>query len=482
MDRLKKKVALTFDDVLLVPRRSAVLPKDVDTRTRLTKRICLNIPIMSAAMDTVTESQMAIMLAKEGGMGIIHKNMAAEQQASEVEHVKKFESGVIRNPITLAPEDTLGRVREIISKTGIGSFVVVERNRVVGILTSRDMWFRNDPNEKVRDVMTKKPITIQKPDTDHAIRIMNQHKIEKLPVVDATGRLKGLITISDLKKREKHPRSAKDGEGRLIVGGAIGPFDMKRAEALIKAGVDVIAVDTAHGHTENVIKTVKQLKKAYDIDIIAGNVATREGTLDLISAGANAIKVGMGPGSICTTRIIAGIGVPQITAVQECAKAAEKYKVAVIADGGIKNSGDIAKAIAAGARVIMIGSLFAGTEEAPGEVVYRGGRKYKKYRGMGSINAMKLGSKDRYAQADASKFVPEGVEGMVPYRGTVSEIVFQMVGGLRSSMGYCGCANIDEMHRKARFIRITKEGVKESHPHDVIITDEAPNYWSGPEV
>ncbi|MFH1237277.1 MAG: IMP dehydrogenase [Candidatus Aenigmatarchaeota archaeon] len=482
MDRLKKKVALTFDDVLLVPRRSTVLPKDVDTRTRLTKRISLNIPIMSAAMDTVTESQMAIMLAKEGGMGIIHKNMPVEKQADEVEHVKKFESGVIRNPITLRPDDTLGKVREIINKTGIGSFVVVERNRVVGILTSRDMWFKNDPSEKVRDAMTKKPITIQKPDTNHAIRIMNQHKIEKLPVVDAAGRLKGLITISDLKKREEFPHSAKDREGRLIVGGAIGPFDMKRAEALIKAGVDVIAVDTAHGHTENVIKTVKQLKKAYDIDIIAGNVATREGTLDLISAGANAIKVGMGPGSICTTRIIAGIGVPQITAVQECAKAAEKYKVAVIADGGIKNSGDIAKAIAAGARVIMIGSLFAGTEEAPGEVVYRGGRKYKKYRGMGSINAMKLGSKDRYAQADASKFVPEGVEGMVPYRGTVSEIVFQMVGGLRSSMGYCGCANIDEMRRKARFIRITKEGIKESHPHDVIITDEAPNYWSGPEV
>jgi len=330
--------------------------------------------------------------------------------------------------------------------------------------------------------MTKKPITIQKPDTDHAIRIMNQHKIEKLPVVDVAGRLKGLITISDLKKREEFPHSAKDREGRLIVGGAIGPFDMKRAEALVNAGVDLIAVDTAHGHTENVIKTVRQLKKAYDIDIIAGNVATREGTLDLISAGADAIKVGMGPGSICTTRIIAGIGVPQITAVQECARAAERHKVAVIADGGIKSSGDIAKAIAAGARVIMIGSLFAGTEEAPGEVVYRGGRKYKKYRGMGSINAMKLGSKDRYAQADASKFVPEGVEGMVPYRGTVSEIVFQMVGGLRSSMGYCGCANIDEMRRKARFIRITKEGVKESHPHDVIITDEAPNYWSGPEV
>ncbi|MCX6818274.1 MAG: IMP dehydrogenase [Candidatus Aenigmarchaeota archaeon] len=482
MDRLKKKVALTFDDVLLVPRRSAVLPKDVDTRTRLTKRIGLNIPIMSAAMDTVTESQMAIMLAKEGGMGIIHKNMSVEEQASEVEHVKKFESGVIRNPITLRPEDTMGKVREMINKTGIGSFVVVEKNKVVGILTSRDMWFRNDPNEKVRDVMTKKPITIQKPDTDYAIMIMNQHKIEKLPIVDAAGRLKGLITIADLKKREEFPHSAKDREGRLIVGGAIGPFDMKRAEALVNAGVDLIAVDTAHGHTENVIKTVRQLKKAYDIDIIAGNVATREGTLDLISAGADAIKVGMGPGSICTTRIIAGIGVPQITAVQECAKAAERHKIAVIADGGIKNSGDIAKAIAAGARVIMIGSLFAGTEEAPGEVVYRGGRKYKKYRGMGSINAMKLGSKDRYAQADASKFVPEGVEGMVPYRGTVSEIVFQMVGGLRSSMGYCGCANIDEMRRKARFIRITKEGIKESHPHDVIITDEAPNYWSGPEV
>ena len=481
MKRLRKKIALTFDDVLLVPRRSKVLPKDVDTRTRLTKHITLNIPIMSAAMDTVTESQMAIVLAREGGMGIIHKNMAAEQQAAEVEKVKKSESWIIRNPLTLSPEDNIGRAVELTDKTGIGSFVIIENGKVVGILTSRDMWFKERSDHKIRDIMTKNPITTTNPDIEKAKKIMDARKIEKLPIVDAAGRLKGLITVADLKKREKYPHSAKDKEGRLLVGAAIGPFDMKRVDALVKAGVDVIAVDTAHGHTDNVIRTVKEIKKKYNVDVIAGNVATKEGALDLLRAGADAVKVGMGPGSICTTRIIAGIGVPQITAVQECAEAAEKYKAAIIADGGIKNSGDIAKAIAAGARVVMIGSLFAGTEEAPGETVYKGGRKYKKYRGMGSINAMQLGSKDRYGQSEATKFVPEGVEGMVPYRGNVSEMVFQMVGGLRSSMGYCGCATIEEMHRNAKFIRITKEGVKESHPHDVIITEESPNYWSDSE-
>ena len=481
MKRLKRKLALTFDDVLLVPRRSRVVPKDVDTRTRLTRRISLSIPIISSAMDTVTESVMAIALAREGGMGIIHKNMPPEQQAKEVERVKKSESYIIRDPITLSPNDTLSKVWELTNKTGVGSFIVVENRKVIGILTSRDLWFKTNANDKVRDMMTKNPIIIHSTDMKEAIKIMDRHKIEKLPVVDAKGRLRGLITIADLKKTKKFPHSTKDKEGRLLVGAAIGPFDMKRVEMLIKAGADAITLDTAHGHSENVIKTVRQLRKAYDIDIIAGNVVTKEGTLDLISAGADAVKVGMGPGSICTTRIIAGIGVPQVTAVQDCSEAAEKHRIAVIADGGIRNSGDIAKAIAAGASAVMIGSLFAGTEEAPGEIVYKGGRKYKKYRGMGSIKAMQLGSKDRYGQMEATKFVPEGVEGVVPYRGSVNEMVFQMVGGLRSSMGYCGCATIDEMRKKAKFLRITKEGVRESHPHDVMITEEPPNYWSGTE-
>lgn len=451
----------------------------MSTRTKLTKRITLNIPIISAAMDTVTESRMAIVLAREGGMGIIHKNMPIERQAAEVEKVKKSESWIIRNPLTLNPEDNISRAVKLTNETGIGSFIVVENDKVVGILTSRDLWFKEKSDNKIRDIMTRDPITTTDPDIEKAKKIMNTHKIEKLPIVDAAGRLKGLIAIADLKKREKYPHAAKDDEGRLLVGAATGPFDMKRVDALVKAGADIIAVDTAHGHTDNVIRTVKEIKKKYDVEVIAGNVATGEGAIDLIKAGADAIKVGMGPGSICTTRIIAGIGIPQITAVQDCAEAAEKYGVAIIADGGIKNSGDIAKAIAAGARAVMIGSLFAGTEEAPGEVVYLGGRKYKKYRGMGSVKAMQLGSKDRYGQADANKFVPEGVEGMVPYRGNVSEMVFQMVGGLRSSMGYCGSATVLEMRKNAKFIRITKEGVKESHPHDVLITEESPNYWGG---
>ncbi len=429
MKRLRKKIALTFDDVLLVPRRSNILPKDVDTRTRLTRNIALNIPIISSAMDTVTEAMMAIALAQEGGMGIIHKNMPAEQQAKEVARVKKSESCIIRDPLTLGPDDELAKAWELASRTGIRSFVIVEDGRVVGILTSRDLWFKTNAREKVRNAMTKNPITTRSADMKEAIKIMDRHKIEKLPIVDGKGRLTGLITIADLKKGKKFPNSSKDREGSLLVGAAIGPFDMARADALIKAGADMIAIDTAHGHSENVIRTVRDIKKKYDIDVIAGNVATKEGTRDLISAGADIIKVGMGPGSICTTRIIAGIGVPQVTAVQECAEAAERFRVGVIADGGIRNSGDIAKAIAAGAKAVMIGSLFAGTEEAPGEVVYRGGRKYKKYRGMGSIKAMQLGSKDRYGQSEATKFVPEGVEGVVPYRGTVSEIVFQMVGG-----------------------------------------------------
>lgn len=481
MKRVRKKMALTFDDVLLVPRKSKVLPRDVKTRTKLSKKISLNIPIMSAAMDTVTEAKLAIALAQHGGIGIIHKNMTIEKQAKEVERVKKFESWIIRDPLTLSPDDNIAKAKEIMDKTGVGSFIIMERGKVVGILTNRDLWFRK-MNEKVRNVMTKDPITIQRPDVKEAVKIMDKHKIEKLPIVDKKGGLKGLITITDLQKSELFPNASKDNEGRLLVGAAIGPFDMKRVDALINAGVDIINIDTAHGHTENVIKTVRQIKKAYDIEVIAGNVVTKEGTKDLVSAGADAVKVGVGPGSICTTRIVTGIGVPQVTAIQDCSEAANKHGVSIIADGGVKNSGDIAKAIAAGANAVMIGSLFAGTEESPGEVVYIEGRKCKRYRGMGSMKAMKLGSADRYAQGDTIKFVPEGVEGAVPYRGSVSEMVFHMVGGLRSSMGYCGCENINEMRKRAKFLRITKEGIKESHPRGVTITEEPPNYWVDKEL
>ncbi|UCC91214.1 MAG: IMP dehydrogenase, partial [Candidatus Aenigmatarchaeota archaeon] len=359
---------------------------------------------------------------------------------------------------------------------------IVEKGKVVGILTNRVMWFVKNMNEKVLDVMTKNPITTQRPDVKEAVKIMDKHQIEKLPIVDRKGGLKGLITITDLRKSERFPNASKDNEGSLLVGAAIGPFDMKRVKALINAGVDVITVDTGHGHTENVIKTVSQIKKRYDIEVIAGNVATKEGTKDLISAGADAVKVGMGPGSICTTRIVAGIGVPQVTAIQDCSEVANKHGIPVIADGGVKNSGDIAKAIAAGASVVMIGSLFAGTEESPGEVVYIGGRKCKRYRGMGSMKAMKLGSSDRYAQGGAGKFVPEGVEGAVPYRGSLSEMIFQMVGGLKASMGYCGCRNINDMRKRAKFLRITKESIKESHPRGITITEEPPNYWIDKEL
>jgi len=477
MKNVRKRVALTFDDVLLIPMKSSFLPRDVDTSTRLTKKISLKIPIMSAAMDTVTESSLAIALAQEGGIGIIHRNVSVEQQAKEVERVKKYVSWIIRNPLTLSPNDKIAKAKEIMDKTDISSFIIVENGRVVGILTNRDMWFRGNLNEKIRNVMTKNPMTIERPDVKQAMKIMDKHKIEKLPVVDRNHRLRGLITITDIQKNKEFPNASKDKEGSLMVGAAVGPFDMERVEALVNAGADIINVDTAHGHSENVIKTVRQIKKAYDIEVIAGNVATKEGAGDLISAGADAIKVGIGPGSICTTRIISGTGVPQVTAIQEASEIADQYGISVIADGGIKNSGDIAKAIAAGARVVMIGSLFAGTEESPGEIVYMEGRKCKKYRGMGSIRAMQMGSKDRYGQTDSHKLVPEGVEGVVPYRGTVSEMVFQMVGGLRSAMGYCGCRTISDMRRKAKFVRITKEGMRESHPHDVTITEDSPNYW-----
>ncbi len=479
------KEALTFDDVLLVPNYSEVLPTQVDVRTRLTKRITLNIPIMSAAMDTVTEAELAIAIAREGGIGIIHKNMSIEEQAEEVDRVKRSESGMIVKPVTVRPDQTISEAENLMRKYKISGLPVVdERGKLLGIITNRDIRFVRDFSKKIEEVMTRENlITVPVGTTlEEAKEILHKYKIEKLPVVDENGYLKGLITIKDIEKREKYPNACKDELGRLRVGAAVGvgPEAVRRAEALIEAGVDVIVIDTAHGHSKGVLETVEKLKGLFpDMDIIAGNVATPEATEALIKAGADAVKVGIGPGSICTTRIVAGVGVPQLTAVAECSKVADKYDVSIIADGGIKFSGDIAKAIGAGARVVMIGSLFAGTKEAPGEVILYQGRSYKVYRGMGSLGAMKKGSKDRYFQSEVEekKLVPEGIEGMVPYRGPLADTIHQLVGGLRAGMGYCGAANIEEMRRKARFVKITSAGLKESHVHDVIITKEAPNYW-----
>ncbi|RUM88027.1 MAG: IMP dehydrogenase [Thermovibrio sp.] len=479
------KEALTFDDVLLVPNYSEVLPSQVDVRTRLTKRITLNIPIMSAAMDTVTESELAIAIAREGGIGIIHKNMTIEEQAEEVDRVKRSESGMIVKPVTVSPEQTIAEAEKLMRKYKISGLPVVdEEGKLLGIITNRDIRFVKDFSKKIREVMTRENlITVPVGTTlEEAKEILHRYKIEKLPVVDENGYLKGLITIKDIEKREKYPNACKDELGRLRVGAAVGvgPEAVRRAEALIDAGVDVIVIDTAHGHSKGVLETVEKLKGLFpEVDIIAGNVATPEATEALIKAGADAVKVGIGPGSICTTRIVAGVGVPQLTAVAECSEVGDKYDVSIIADGGIKFSGDIAKAIGAGARVVMIGSLFAGTKEAPGEVILYQGRSYKVYRGMGSLGAMKRGSKDRYFQSEVEekKLVPEGIEGMVPYRGPLADTIHQLVGGLRAGMGYCGAANIEEMRKKARFVRITSAGLKESHVHDVIITKEAPNYW-----
>jgi len=479
------KEALTFDDVLLVPNYSEVLPSQVDVRTRLTKRITLNIPIMSAAMDTVTESELAIAIAREGGIGIIHKNMTIEEQAEEVDRVKRSESGMIVKPVTVSPEQTIAEAEKLMRKYKISGLPVVdEEGKLLGIITNRDIRFVKDFSKKIREVMTRENlITVPVGTTlEEAKEILHRYKIEKLPVVDKNGYLKGLITIKDIEKREKYPNACKDELGRLRVGAAVGvgPEAVRRAEALIDAGVDVIVIDTAHGHSKGVLETVEKLKGLFpEVDIIAGNVATPEATEALIKAGADAVKVGIGPGSICTTRIVAGVGVPQLTAVAECSEVGDKYDVSIIADGGIKFSGDIAKAIGAGARVVMIGSLFAGTKEAPGEVILYQGRSYKVYRGMGSLGAMKKGSKDRYFQSEVEekKLVPEGIEGMVPYRGPLADTIHQLVGGLRAGMGYCGAANIEEMRKKARFVRITSAGLKESHVHDVIITKEAPNYW-----
>ncbi len=479
------KEALTFDDVLLIPNYSEVLPTQVDVRTKLTKRITLNIPIMSAAMDTVTESELAIAIAREGGIGIIHKNLSIEEQAEEVDRVKRSESGMIVKPVTVSPDQTIAEAEALMRKYKISGLPVTdESGKLLGIITNRDIRFVKDYSKKIKDVMTKENLKTVPVGTtlEEAKEILHKYKIEKLPVVDENGYLKGLITIKDIEKKEKYPNACKDELGRLMVGAAIGvgPEGFRRAEALIEAGVDVIVIDTAHGHSKGVIEMVEKIKGLFpDIDVIAGNVATPEGTEALIKAGADAVKVGIGPGSICTTRIVAGVGVPQLTAIAQCSEVADKYDISIIADGGIKFSGDIAKAIGAGARVVMIGSLFAGTKESPGELVLYQGRSYKAYRGMGSLGAMRRGSKDRYFQTEVEekKLVPEGIEGMVPYRGPLADTIHQLVGGLRSGMGYCGAANIEEMRKKARFVKITSAGLKESHVHDVIITKEAPNYW-----
>lgn len=472
---------LTFDDVLLVPAASDVLPYQVDLKTQLTRDISLNIPMISSGMDTVTESRMAIAMAREGGMGVIHKNMSIEEQAHEVDTVKRSEHGVIVDPIFLSPQNLLADAEELMHKYKISGVPITEHGKLVGIITNRDMRFETDLTRQIGACMTSEGLVTAPEGTslEMAKSILSKHRIEKLPLVDKAGNLKGLITIKDIEKATKYPNSAKDASGRLLVGAAVGVSkDMyDRLDALVAAKADIIIVDTAHGHSAGVLRTLKEIKQAYPhIPVIAGNVATAAGTEALIEAGADAVKIGIGPGSICTTRVIAGIGVPQITAVYESAKVAKRYGIPIIADGGIKYSGDIAKAIAAGANVVMMGNILAGTDESPGETVIYQGRSYKVYRGMGSLGAMKLGSKDRYFQSEAKKLVPEGIEGRVPYKGMLADTIFQMVGGLRASMGYCGCHNINEMIENTQFIQITAAGLKESHPHDVSITVEAPNY------
>ncbi|AFQ44642.1 MULTISPECIES: IMP dehydrogenase [Desulfosporosinus] len=480
-NRIINETALTFDDVLIVPAKSEVLPRDVDVSTYLTKKIKLNIPLMSAGMDTVTDSRMAISIAREGGIGIIHKNMSIKQQALEVDKVKRSEHGVITDPIYLNPTDTIMQALKLMERYKISGVPITVAGKLVGILTNRDLRFEKNYERLISEVMTKTNLVTAPVGTtlEHAQEILGQHKIEKLPIVDPEGMLKGLITIKDIEKARQYPNSARDESGRLLVGAAVGVTvdTLQRAEALVNARVDVIVLDTAHGHSKGVIEMVSLLKERFpETQIIAGNVATAEATRDLIEAGADGIKVGIGPGSICTTRVVAGIGVPQITAVMDCSEEAEKYGIPVIADGGIKFSGDIVKALAAGARIVMIGSLFAGTEESPGDLEIYQGRSFKVYRGMGSIGAMKEGSRDRYFQEKDQKLVPEGIEGRVPYKGPVSETIYQMIGGLRAGMGYCGTPNIDALRTKTHFIRITAAGLRESHPHDVTITKEAPNY------
>ncbi len=475
------KQGLTFDDVLLIPAKSELLPRDVDVSTYLTQKIKLNIPLMSAGMDTVTDSRMAIAIAREGGIGVIHKNMTIEQQALEVDKVKRSEHGVITDPIFLHPADKVQDALNLMARYRISGVPIIVEGKLVGILTNRDLRFEKDYSREIGEVMTKDNLVTAPVGTtlEHAKEILAHHRIEKLPIVDAQGYLKGLITIKDIEKARQYPNSAKDERGRLRVAAAVGVTadTMARTEALVKAGVDVIVVDTAHGHSFGVIKAVEEMRWRFqDIALIAGNVATAHATRDLIEAGADAVKVGIGPGSICTTRVVAGIGVPQITAILDCAEEAEKHGIPIIADGGIKFSGDIVKALAAGARVVMIGSLFAGTEESPGDIEIYQGRSFKVYRGMGSIGAMKEGSKDRYFQENEQKLVPEGIEGRVPYKGPLSETVYQMMGGLRAGMGYCGTHNIEGLRTETQFLQMTAAGLRESHPHDVTITKESPNY------
>ena len=477
---------LTFDDVLLVPAKSDVLPADVDLTTMLTQRIRLNVPVMNAAMDTVTEYRMAISVAREGGIGVIHKNMSIDMQAEQVDMVKRSENGVITNPFSLSAEHTLGDADALMAKFRISGVPIVdETGKLIGIITNRDMKFETDMSRRVDEVMTKEGLITGRVGTtlDEAKAILQKNRIEKMPIVDEAFKLKGLITIKDIEKVLKYPNSAKDASGRLLCAAAIGVTNdvLDRAGALIDAGVDVLVLDSAHGHSANIMRVASQVKEKYpDIQLVAGNVATAAATEALIKAGADCVKVGIGPGSICTTRVVAGIGVPQISAVLACAEMADKYGIPVIADGGIKYSGDIVKAIAAGAKVVMMGSMLAGCEEAPGEMEVFQGRQFKVYRGMGSLGAMAKGSKDRYFQEDNKKLVPEGVEGRVPYRGPVSETIYQMMGGLRSGMGYCGAHNIEELRTDSKFVRITAAGLKESHPHDIYITKEAPNYTMNP--
>jgi len=472
---------ITFDDVLLMPAKSDFVPSQAETSTQLTNNITINIPIVSAAMDTVTEAALAIALAQEGGIGIIHKNLSVEAQKMEVAKVKRSEHGVILDPVTLSPAEPVRRAQELMNVQNVSGIPIVDGKKLVGILTRRDLKFLKDLDEKINSVMTKDNLITGPAGTklEEAKEILQKHKVEKLLLVNSKGELAGLITMRDIDRVQQYPRAARDKRGRLRVGAAVSVHDYERIGALIKAEVDVLVVDTAHGHSQNVIDTVKKIKAEYDIDVIAGNIATGEAAGDLIAAGANAVKVGIGPGAICTTRIISGVGVPQVSAIINCAEVAEKHNIPVIADGGIRQSGDITKSIAAGASSVMIGSLFAGLKESPGQLVIYKGRQFKEYRGMGSLGAMVKGSAERYGQKSSDekdKLVPEGVEGRVPYRGTLDDFVYQLVGGLRAGMGYCGARNIEELRKNARFVCISPASVSESHPHDIQITKEAPNY------
>lgn len=476
---------ITFDDVLLIPRYSNVVPIECDVSTRLTRRIRLNIPLLSSPMDTVTEAEMAIALAQEGGLGVIHKNMSIDNQAKEVEKVKRSANGIIFDPITLPPEATVAQAREIMAQHNVSGLPIVKHGRLVGILTRRDLRFLESGEIRVAEVMTRNHLVTATGNVtlEEAEKILMANKVEKLLLVDENNALTGLITIKDIDKMRRFPNACKDRQGRLRVGAAVGVYEFERVESLIAKGVDVVVVDSAHGHSSNVIETVRQIKQRWDIDVVAGNVATREGCADLIAAGADAVKVGIGPGSICTTRVISGVGVPQITAIYQAAQAARASGTPIIADGGIRYSGDITKAIAAGADAVMVGGLLAGLAESPGQQILYQGRAYKVYRGMGSMGAMVKGSSERYGQhgqRGTDKLVPEGVEGRVPFRGSLSAFVYQLVGGLRAGMGYCGCRNIEELRRDTRFIQVSAASVRESHPHDIAITQEAPNYSSQP--